>query len=182
MYGLVNEGFRELVIQLSGIGMWEEICQEAGIQPEGFEPLCPYHDSLTYKLVELTSQKLRLPANDLLTRYGYYWITYTAESGYGEIMRLFGSDFHSCLMNLNRMHANMGAMMPQLSPPRFTVESPNAQHILVHYYSHRPGLAPMVLGLLQGLADKYGNTVEIEHTPKGQRSDHDEFLVRFMTS
>ncbi len=180
MYGLVNEGFRELVIRLGGNEMWEEICLEAGIEPEGFEPLCPYHDSLTYKLVQFASEKLRVSTNDLLTRYGHYWITYTAESGYGDIMRLFGSDFRSCLMNLNRMHANMGAMMPALSPPRFTVESPSEDQLLVHYHSHRPGLAPMVVGLLHGLADKYGDTVPVEHTPKGERSDHDEFLVRFI--
>jgi hypothetical protein len=182
MYGLVNEGFRELVTRLGGTVIWEEICREAGIEPEGFEPLCPYHDSLTYKLVQLASDKLRLSAYDLLTRYGYYWITYTAENGYGDIMRLFGSDFRTCLMNLNRMHAHMGAIMPALSPPRFIVESPSDDELLVHYHSHRPGLAPMVLGLLHGLADKYGDKVSVEHTSKGHRSDHDEFIVRFLPS
>jgi hypothetical protein len=181
MYGLVNEGIRELVVQLAGTETWEEICKEAHIEPEGFEPLCPYDDTLTFKLVELVSRKLNLSTDEVLTRYGHYWITYTAESGYGDLMRLFGGDLRTCLSNLNRMHAHMGAMMPALSPPRFAVDAPSDEYIVVHYHSHRVGLAQMVKGLLQGLADKYGDTITITHTHKGERSDHDEFLVRFIS-
>jgi hypothetical protein len=69
----------------------------------------------------------------------------------------------------------MGAMMPALYPPRFTVEARSDDSIVVHYHS------PMVKGLLEGLADKYGDTIAVTHTPKGERSDHDEFLVRFIS-
>jgi hypothetical protein len=177
MYGLVNEGIRELVISLAGPKMWESMCEEAGVEPEGFEPLCPYHDSLTYKLVELASDKLAIPIDTLLRKYGRFWVTYTAEQGYGEIMNLFGTDFRTCLTNLNRTHAHMGAMMPALQPPRFNVEVSNDSEMIVHYFSHRPGLAPMVEGLLDGLAEKFGDTISIRHIPKGERSDHDEFEV-----
>lgn len=181
MYGLVNEGIRELVVQLGGVEAWEAICEEARVEPEGFEPLCPYDDTLTFKLVGLAAEKLNLSTEEVLTRYGHYWITYTAESGYGDLMRLFGGDLRTCLSNLNRMHAHMGAMMPALSPPRFTVDSLTDDRILVHYHSNRKGLAPMVIGLLQGLAEKYGNTITVTHSPRGTRSDHDEFLIQFIT-
>jgi hypothetical protein len=181
MYGLVNEGIRELVIKLAGIDTWEAMCREADVAPEGFEPLCPYDDSLSYKLVQLASEKLNLSPDEFLTKYGHYWITYTAESGYGDLMNLFGRDLRTCLTNLNRMHAHMGAMMPGLSPPRFSVEDITREELLVHYHSHRAGLAPMVKGLLQGLGDKFSNTIAITHTPKGVRSDHDEFLVQFVS-
>ncbi|MEY4669728.1 MAG: hypothetical protein RL518_2427 [Pseudomonadota bacterium] len=180
MYGLINEGIRELVTRLAGAEAWEAISLEAGVEPEGFEPLCPYDDTLTFKLVKLTAEKLQLSQEEVLTRYGHYWITYTAESGYGDLMRLFGPDLRTCVANLNRMHAHMGSMMPALTPPRFTVETPSEDQMLVHYYSQRTGLAPMVTGLLQGLAEKYGDTISVTHIPKGERSDHDEFLVRFV--
>jgi hypothetical protein len=35
----------------------------------------------------------------------------------------------------------------------------------------------MVEGLLDGLAEKFGDTISIRHIPKGERSDHDEFEV-----
>ena len=178
MYGLVNEGIRELVISLAGSEAWASMCEEAGVEVDGFEPLCPYHDSLTYRLVELASQKLNLPVDVVLHKYGHYWVTYTAEQGYGDIMNLFGSDFRTCLTNLNRMHAHMGAMMPALHPPRFHVDASSSSEMVVHYLSHRPGLAPMVEGLLEGLAHKFGERISIRHIPKGTRSDHDEFEVQ----
>jgi hypothetical protein len=182
MYGLVNEGIRELVVSLAGAEMWASMCEEVGVEPEGFEPLCPYHDSLTYNLVSLAASKLNMSVDTLLKAYGTYWVTYTAEQGYGEIMNLFGSDFRTCLTNLNRMHAHMGAMMPALHPPRFNVEASSAGELIVHYFSHRPGLAPMVEGLLEGLAEKFGETISIRHIPKGTRSDHDEFEVQLQAA
>lgn len=181
MYGLVNEGFRELVLSLGGPEMWASMCAEVGIEPEGFEPLCPYHDSLTYKLVDLACQRLALPTDELLRRYGHYWVTYTAEQGYGEIMNLFGIDLRTCLANLNRMHAHMGAMMPALHPPRFTVEDANESGMTLHYFSSRPGLAPMVEGILEGLAEKFGETISIRHIPRGERCDHDIFEIGLTT-
>jgi hypothetical protein len=38
----------------------------------------------------------------------------------------------------------------------------------------------MVFGLLQGLADKFGERIEIDHIPVGARSDHDEFDIVFV--
>ena len=179
MYGLINEGIRELVVRLAGPDTWEEICREAGIAPEGFEPLCPYDDTLTFKLVDLASQKLKLPTDEVLIRYGHYWITYTAQSGYGNVMKLLGGDLRTCLLNLNRLHAHMGVSMPALRPPRFTVEALEKDRMVIHYHSHRTGLGPMVKGLLQALAEKHGNPITIIHSPKEGYSDHDTFLVEF---
>ena len=177
MYGLVNEGIRDMVLAMAGADLWESISRDAGIDSGGFEPLCPYDDSLTYKLVALVSNRMNLPAEEVLRRYGKYWITYTATQGYGELMQLFGTDFQSCLTNLNRMHGHMGAMMPKLSPPRFRVEASDARNLVVHYHSHRQGLGPMVVGLLEGLAERYGEKISVLHVPTGTRSDHDEFEV-----
>ena len=72
--------------------------------------------------------------------------------------------------------------MPALHPPRFNVEVSNDSEMIVHYFSHRPGLAPMVEGLLDGLAEKFGDTISIRHIPKGDRSDHDEFEVELQVA
>lgn len=182
MYGLINEGIRDMVVGMAGPDAWRAITEDVGIDPSGFELLCPYDDSLTYKLVELVSKRFELAQEEVLRRYGNYWITYTASQGYGEIMRLFGTDFRSCLRNLNLMHGHMGAMMPKLSPPRFRVEELSERELVVHYYSHRVGLAPMVIGLLEGLAMKYDERISVLHVPKGSRSDHDEFEVSFVSA
>lgn len=180
MYGLINAAIQELVISTAGEDVWLKIAKAARAEPDGFEALCPYSDALSYTLVELAAHELNIPETEILKAFGRFWITYTAEEGYGDLMILFGADFRTCLRNLNRMHAHMGATMPMLKPPRFKLEERSTQKAVLHYFSTRSGLAPMVIGLLEGLAEKYKERIEVSVSPAGTRSDHDEFDIEFL--
>lgn len=179
MYGLVNQAMRDLLIKRYGKPRWEEICKVAKISSEDFNLVQDYPDALTDQIISAAQKLLGLSPEELLKALGFYWITYTANEGYGDLMAMFGRDFKSCLKNLNRMHSQMGAMLPKLEPPKFLVEDQNPQKILIHYYSIREGLAPMVIGLLEGLAHKFQDKIKITHFKKNTRSDHDEFEVEF---
>lgn len=180
MYGLVNQGLKEMVCRERGEDVWREICAALGMTADDFELMKPYPDSDTGRLVEAIAQRLEITPQRVLADFGKYWVLFTANEGYGPIMDLFGHDMRTCLKNLNRMHGHMGAMMPQLKPPRFVVNERSPTSMVLHYYSTRQGLAPMVFGLLQGLADKFGERIEIDHIPVGARSDHDEFDIVFV--
>lgn len=161
MYGLVNMAVRDLAEVNGGKDLWDRIRRSAGIEHETFEPMTTYPDQMTYALVGAASKELSLPPAEVLRLFGMHWVLYTAKAGYGEIMDMFGPDFRTCLTNLNHMHARMGALMPQLVPPRFDVLEDGPSKLLVTYHSKREGLAPMVQGLLEGLAKKFGEHVEI---------------------
>jgi hypothetical protein len=75
------------------------------------------------------------------------------------------------------MHGHMGAMMPNLKPPRFVVEEEQGMQIKLRYYSSRQGLAPMVHGLIEGLSEKFGEPVVVRQLPRSQEVDHDEFEI-----
>jgi len=158
---------------------WREICLKAGVDDDSFEAMKTYPDSVTFNLVAAASERLQMPVSDVLRCFGEYWITFTAEEGYGPLMDLFGQDLRTSLMNLNRMHSHMGAMMPALQPPRFEVVTVGPRDLVLHYYSSREGLGPMVEGMVLGMAKKFNSVVEVKHHAKGSRSDHDEFDVRF---
>jgi hypothetical protein len=177
MYGLVNQGMRDLVVERFGEATWKKICARAEWNDEGFTLMQSYPDSLTYRLVGAACAELSVEAGPLLEQFGEYWIKFTAEKGYGELLKLFGADFKSCLKNLNHMHARMGAMMPDLQPPRFSVEEESASRLRLKYFSKREGLAPMVVGLLKGLAGRHGNHIAVEHRPRDQGQDHELFVV-----
>jgi len=180
MYGLINQALKDMVCERpDGARLWGEICRDAGVESQDFEALEAYEDRTTEALVGATARKLGSSPEEVLYNFGFHWISYTAEHGYGEMMDMFGKDLRSCLKNLNRMHGHMGAMMPKLSPPRFIVAENSADHVTLHYFSKRAGLGSMVVGLLDGLARKYGEHISIEFIRKGVRSDHDEFEVYF---
>lgn len=175
MYGMINQGVRDLVVARVGEDGWREVREAAGITTPTFDSFAGYPDSLTYTLVRCAAERLGLSIDEVLHAFGEHWITFTATEGYGEMMRLFGDNFRSCIANLNRMHAHMGGMMPNLTPPRFVSVEHSTDQFTLHYHSSREGLGPMVAGLLNGLARWFGESVEIVSFPKGSRSDHDEF-------
>jgi hypothetical protein len=72
--------------------------------------------------------------------------------------------------------------MPILKPPRFKLEEHSAEKATLHYFSTRKGLAPMVIGLLEGLSEKYNEPIELTFIPTGSRSDHDEFDISFIST
>lgn len=179
MYGLVNLAVRDLVILNSNLETWIEICKEAGIPVTDFTAMETYPDAVTYDLVRVISSKLNMSAADVLRAFGKHWILYTAKEGYGDILSMFGQDFETCLRNLNNMHARMGAMMPQLVPPRFVVTKvADSANLRVEYHSKRPGLGPMVLGILEGLAEKFVIQVEIEFKPSSGNQAPDIFDIK----
>ena len=179
MYGMINEGIRDLVIARGGHDAWREVCDAAGIERNDFDSFAPYPDDCTYSLAKCAAARLRLTLTELLHAFGEHWITYTAATGYGEMMKLFGDDFRSCITNLNRMHAHMGGIMPGLTPPRFVCVEHSPSRLTLHYHSTREGLGPMVQGLLTALAQWFKEPVTITPFFKGVRSDHDEFDLTF---
>ena len=182
MYGLINQAVKDLVYTTGGESLWRAVCTTAALDLDEFDALEPYPDEVTFSLVAAASEHLGIPQADILRRFGRHWILFTAAQGYGDIMAMFGRDFRTCLRNLNRMHAHMGAMMPALRPPRFVTEEPSPHDLVVHYYSHRNGLGDLVVGLLEGLAEKYGEQIQIESLRRQPESDHDTFSIAFRPS
>lgn len=182
MYGLVNKAVKDLVIENFGKEKWELISKDAKLATDEFIPLNTYDDAITYSLVSSATKVLGIPPEGVLKAFGKYWIKFTAHEGYGDLMDLFGQNFKDCLMNLNQMHSRMGAMMPSLVPPRFVVkESQDGKTISLEYYSARLGLAPMVHGLLEGLAEKHNTKVKIEQTAsKSDPSAPDVFHIEYV--
>ncbi len=155
MYGMVNEGIRSFIVKNYGEGKWREIAKLANLKDEDFILLQIYSDKLTYDLVGAICQVLEITPSQALEAYGRYWISFAAGAGYENLLLMFGSDFRSCLHNLNHMHEHMGAYMSGIVAPAFHVVEESASEIKVDYFSKREGLAPFVLGLLHGLLDRY---------------------------
>ncbi|MCB9879915.1 MAG: heme NO-binding domain-containing protein [Planctomycetes bacterium] len=177
MYGLVNRAIQGLVVEKFGQDKWRRICERAELQQTNFVAMDAYDDAITYALVGAASAELELDAAAVLEAFGEYWTVYTIDEGYGSLLSMMGDTLEEFLDNLDSMHARVGATMPQLVPPSFEREPRPDGSSVLHYRSDRAGLAPMVLGLLRGLAKRFTVDLEIEHLePDG--SDHERFLVR----
>ena len=178
MYGMVNRGISQLVRSQFGDDTWEEVLDAAGIDDDVFLAMEPYDDSVTYDLVGAVCTVTGLSAEEVLETFGEYWIVFTAKEGYGELLELGGSDVKSFLTQLNNMHAQIKLSFPVLEPPSFEVEALSDDRLRLTYRSTRPGLTPMVVGLLRGLAKIKNETIEFLDVQAGEVGEPDIFELQ----
>ncbi|MCU0950390.1 MAG: heme NO-binding domain-containing protein [Burkholderiaceae bacterium] len=173
MYGLVNRAIEQMVTSLHGEGGWRQVCAHAGTDADGFVAMRAYDDAITQRLVAAVSRQTGLPPEAVLHSFGEYWILYTADS-YGEVLGAAGASLRDFLANLNELHGRLEHVFPAMKPPQFRVEDLGVGHYRLHYGSPREGLAPMVLGLVQGLARRFGQRIEITQIHAKQRVDEED--------
>jgi hypothetical protein len=169
---------QQLVLEKYDEPTWERIKTEARVDVDTFMSLEAYPDTVTYDLVAAASRILEIPADALLEAFGEYWVLYTGKAGYGYLMDPSTSSLTEFLVDLNQLHQRIRMTFPHLQPPHIVCTDVCDESLRLHYYSDRPGLAPMVKGLVKGLGIMFQRNLDITQVAfKGQETDHDEFVI-----
>ncbi|MEM7515353.1 MAG: heme NO-binding domain-containing protein [Myxococcota bacterium] len=179
MYGLVNKAIRDFTVQQAGDDAWQRICRRASVSADPFISMCPYDDSITYALVGSVAEELKRDPEELLEAFGEFWVRFSAGEGYGPLLELWGGDFVEFLQNLDNLHARVRLSFPELRPPHVECHNATSSSIEVSYHSEREGLTRFFLGLLRGLAVRFGLDVHVEQRELRADVGYDRFLVRF---
>ena len=183
MYGLVNRALQQLVCTRCGDEVWNDIRKRAGVEDEVFVRMDSYPDDITRDLLAAASIELNTPAEQLLEDFGRYWTRYTMVEGYGALLNDLGSGFQQALNSLDGMHARVSLLYPALRPPRFRCEEIESGRMRLHYWSERSALAPMVVGLVEGLAERYGLIAKVTLEQRREDGhDHDTFIIQLPDS
>ncbi|MCW5317818.1 heme NO-binding protein [Nostoc sp. KVJ3] len=178
MYGLVNKAIQDMVCSRFGEETWKEIKHKAEVDVDVFLSMEGYPDDITHKLVKAASVVLSLSPTAIIQAFGEFWVQYTAQEGYGEMMDMSGDTLPEFLENLDNLHARVGVSFPKLQPPSFECTDMEENSLSLHYRSDREGLTPMVIGLIKGLGARFDTEVHITQTQnRDEGAEHDEFLV-----
>jgi Haem-NO-binding len=180
MYGLVNKAIADMVVTRFGKETWEDIRQKANVEAETFLSMEGYPDDVTHRLVKAASVVLNLAPAQIMEAFGEFWVEYTAQEGYGEMLDMSGDDLPEFLQNLDNMHARIGVSFPNLKPPSFECNETEADSLSLEYRSEREGLAPMVVGLVKGLGSRFDTEVDVTQVKSREEgAEHDEFLIKY---
>jgi hypothetical protein len=180
VYGMVNRALEEMIIGQFGHAAWEEVKTESGVTVDVFISNNGYPDEITYDLVGAASRILNLPAEKILHDFGRHWILKTARDGYGELLNSGGRNLPEFLKHLPAFHMRVSLIFPHLRPPRFTCFDVTENSLGLRYYSERAGLAPFVMGLLDGLGETFNTPVRVQHEGvTGIGVDHHTFRVEW---
>ena len=183
MYGMVNRAVEEMVCMHHGEQAWEQIKAKAGVDVDVFMSNESYPDDVTYRLVGAASEVLGVLADKILEAFGEHWVLHTARDAYGGLLTAAGRTLPEFLANLPNFHSKVAMIFPRLQPPRFECTDVGANRLTLHYHTHRPGLAPFVVGLMQGLGKMYETPVTATLVKsRADGADHDEFDVRWSTA
>ncbi len=184
MYGMVNQALQALVLEKFGDAVWESIKAKAGVQEVAFVTMHEYPDAVTYSLAGALSEETGVPVPTLLHAFGVFWVSFADRGPWGKLMRESGKCTYELLAALDAMHARIAMSFPALKPPSFRVRpDPDTRHagaMLLEYRSHRPGLAPFVVGLLEGIGLLFQEHVDVTQVAaKGDSgAECDVFRVR----
>jgi hypothetical protein len=180
MYGLVNKAIQDMVCSHFGEEIWKEIKQKADVGVDVFISMEGYPDDITHRLVKAASVVLSLSTSEIMQAFGEFWVQYTSEEGYGEMMDMSGDNLPEFLENLDNLHARVGVSFPHLQPPSFECSEMEENSLSLHYRSTREGLTPMIVGLVTGLGTRFDTEVDIIQTQsRDDGAEHDEFLVKY---
>ena len=181
MNGLINRAVEQFVVSMKGEAGWRGVCADAGIQADGFVSMQSYDDELTYRLVDAASKRLALPPVQVLQAIGKLWITYIFKEGYGDVITATGTNLREFLTNLNEMHCRIEIVFTKMRAPQFRIEDVSDTEFRLCYASERSGLAPMVIGIVDALAQHFGQSVEIIQVyAKTEIDSEDIFLIRHL--
>jgi guanylate cyclase soluble subunit beta len=161
MYGLINKALRDMIREQFGETQWQAVYEKSGVPEDSFLTMRSCEDEVTYRLAGAASDVLGAPVEDCLAMFGKYWVLETASKSYAPLMEASGSSMLEFLENLNALHDRITGTFLNYIPPEFRIEAVGGNRHLIHYVSQREGLSAFVVGLLHGLAERFGNEVEI---------------------
>ncbi|KDR07449.1 guanylate cyclase soluble subunit beta-1 [Zootermopsis nevadensis] len=180
MYGFVNYALELLVVKTFGEEIWEKIKKDAEVCMEGqFLVRQIYEDEITYNLIHAAVDVLQIPANSILELFGKTFFEFCQDSGYDKILQVLGATPRDFLQNLDALHDHLGTLYPGMRAPSFRcTERPEDGALLLHYYSDRPGLEHIVIGIVKTVASKlHGTEVEVKILKTKEECDHAQFLI-----
>ncbi|XP_059618437.1 guanylate cyclase soluble subunit beta-1 [Phlebotomus argentipes] len=163
MYGFVNYALELLVIKNFGLQIWNQIKKKAEVTMEGqFLVRQIYDDEITYNLIGAAVEILEIPADAILELFGKTFFEFCQDSGYDKILQVLGATPRDFLQNLDALHDHLGTLYPGMRAPSFRCTE-SESGLKLHYYSERPGLEHIVIGIVKAVASKlHGVDVEIQ--------------------
>ncbi|KAK6172882.1 hypothetical protein SNE40_016453 [Patella caerulea] len=139
-----------------------------------------YDDSLSYGLVGAASKVLEIDAGDILESFGVMFFQFCEESGYDKILQVLGGTTKDFLQNLDALHDHLATIYPGMQAPSFRCsEREGDKATILHYYSERPGLERIVIGIVKTVAKRlHSSDVELELIQSKDQCGHVQFIIK----
>ncbi|XP_046569189.1 guanylate cyclase soluble subunit beta-2-like [Haliotis rubra] len=185
-YGQIHCVVRELLQEKFSKEIWQRVLEESGLdEHDHFLVFYRYEDKLTFQLIGAVSTVLDLSLEAVLEVFGDYFVIYCLRHGYDKMLKTLGGDMKSFIQNLDSLHSLLALSYKNIEAPSFRCESHTDGSLMLHYYTTRPGLYPIVIGSVRAVGrDIFKQKVDItvqeqsrEVIDGGKTQEHTVFKV-----
>jgi len=164
MLGLIHIALRTFILDAYGLETWQSIVSEAGVDASGGATTsgCVFSDEETQRLLASAAEALNVDIVALLESFGKFFPSFLGTLGYTDLVTCLGHNIKELVCRLNDLHQHLAAAFPSMLAPSFRCEYVTEEFLILQYASVRPGLWPLVSGILQTLAkDLYGHELSV---------------------
>lgn len=160
MYGICHQSVEDFIIQRYGQVTWDEVAERAGVDGD-FELDSYYDDVESVRVFTALGEVVSDDIEKVTYEYGQYWINYSSHTDFGKY--LVGMPTLPLMIeSLNSMHARLKAVLPQMKPPDFSIETVDAQTFIVTASTQRPSSNALIEGLLIELGRHFGHDLKLK--------------------
>uniref|UniRef100_A0AC34RQD6 Heme NO-binding domain-containing protein n=1 Tax=Panagrolaimus sp. JU765 TaxID=591449 RepID=A0AC34RQD6_9BILA len=152
MYGFVHDTIYQMISQKYGKEFWMSVLKEMKFEKGTERHLNQYYsDKDTFALVDTIAGLLEVQQSDIWEMYGAFLIQYTMDIGWNGLLQSVAPTLEGFLSNLDGIHYFIDHFVykANLNGPGFRCETGLDGSIVLHYFSYRPGLYPIVEGVVK---------------------------------
>lgn len=181
MHGIVMKALKDFVVETYDAGTWRAIQEAAGLGGKLYVPVSEYDDAEALALVDAAVELSGEDEDDLLYAFGGYIVEPLVQT-YGVHVEgeWTGLDL---LANVERyIHEALRAkQLSEFTPPELRAKRVDDETAIIRYGSER-GLCMLAEGIIDGVADHYGESYHVTHdTCQATGDPHCDFIVRRST-
>ncbi|XP_071951091.1 guanylate cyclase soluble subunit beta-2-like isoform X2 [Antedon mediterranea] len=183
MYGFINQCVKSLVEEKFGTEAWIKIRDKAQAD-DGYISHGCYDDDVTLRLVSAACEVAGLSTDAVLEAFGAHFFTFCQISGYDEMLRALGGSLKAFLENLDSLHSYLSMSYKEMEAPSFRCERGENNALVLHYYSHRKGLHPIVVGIVKAVAKEFFDSEvrmkvlsQTHEEERNGKKEHVEFAI-----
>ncbi|OOO01233.1 MAG: hypothetical protein USCGTAYLOR_02565 [Chromatiales bacterium USCg_Taylor] len=171
MKGIIFNELQKMVTVSLGADAWEALLEQTPLETEGGGFIGPqtYPDKDLFALVGTASRVTGKPVDELVRSFGKFL--------FPDLARLYpgflkpGMTAKSFLTTVHDViHVEVRKLHPDVELPRFRYEDPAPNQLVMLYDSPRQ-LCELAIGLVEGVADHFHETIALVQTQCTKRGD-----------
>lgn len=147
---------------------WEDINVEVN-QPPSFSVTENYAIEQLNPILEKASQLKGISKNDLMERFGKYLVN-DLFALYRDYIKPEWRTYEVILNTETVMHGAVRKLNSTANPPILHVSQVSETLLIIDYHSHRK-MASLALGIIEGIAEYYGESTKVRITPMTDEND-----------